>query len=311
MCSSSYKVISQNSGKLVPVRKLYHTLLNREHYPDSFLKARCYAQRILTYTTMLAPLQTGLRRGFEYDKRAFIDRVDAIYNREIKRYLPLKSHPTVSRAFCLWGIRQMAPAILVDGCWLENIAGAEPTQDAAQYRLVRTFADEVGAGCFEHNHPYIYRCLLENVGVWLPPTSSLAFSEDTSLCNAAFFLPTYLLSIGIHPQSYFPEILGLNLGIELSGLGAGYLHLVEVLSYYGIDPTIIRLHLSIDNLASGHAALARDSIIAHLGKVSNDSGRYALTTEWKRIWCGYLSLYTAIFPFILASLREWCRERYI
>ncbi|TAN47251.1 MAG: iron-containing redox enzyme family protein [Methylococcaceae bacterium] len=286
-------------------RHLFHRLLHSENHPDSLPAAARYAQTVLARTRWLAPLQPRLRRAFAYEPEAFFQRVDAIYQREMARYRPLSGRPKLPRELYVWGIRQMAPAILLDGCWLANLATAEPAQDEIRKRLLRIFADEVGCGRPEHHHANVYRRLLANLDIRLPEVSSLEFAEHPSLCDAAFVLPTYLLAIGLQPERYFPEILGLNLAIELSGLGAGYMQLIDALRHYGIDPTIIQLHLSIDNLASGHAALARVAIMLYMAQLQSQGGPDAVAAIWPRVWNGYLSLASAGLPFAWAGVQRY------
>jgi hypothetical protein len=291
------------------LRRLYHQLLNRETHPHSLALAAKHADTVLAWTRLAAPLQTGLRRFFPYSPAAFRQRLDAIHQREMARYRPLQGPPKLAKDMYVWGIVQMAPAILLDGCWLENAAGAEPAADEVRRRLLRTFADEVGAGRPEWNHPNVYRCLLDSLRIALPTLDSREFAQYPGFSAAAFPLPLYLLTIGLWPERYFPELLGLNLAIELSGLGAGYMQLVDALRYHGIDPSIIRLHLSIDNLASGHTALAREAIEAYLESVQSQGGPRALAPAWRRIWTGYQSLAIAGLPFAAAALKQYgCRQ---
>ena len=69
-----------------------------------------------------------------------------------------------------------------------------------------------------------------------------------------------------------PEIIGLNLAIELGGLGSVYQRLVDELEFWEIESQIIRLHISIDNLASGHSAIAREVIMLYLDGILNQHG---------------------------------------
>ncbi|WP_221048719.1 iron-containing redox enzyme family protein [Methylogaea oryzae] len=288
-------------------RELYHQLLNRAAYPDSLSVAAGYADKVLAWTRLAAPLQRGLRRRFPYSPGAFKQRVDAIHRREVERYRPLRGRPKLPREMYLWGIGQMAPAILADGCWLEHAAGNEPMADGVRRRLLRTFADEAGAGCIEWNHPNVYRRLLESLDMSFAPIDSQAFIQDSRLSDSAFVIPAYLLAVGQWPECFFPELLGLNLAIELSGLGATYMHLVDALRYHGIDPTIVQLHLSIDNLACGHAALAREAVELYLERMRSLGGEVVMQPAWERVWNGYLSLSTASLPFALSGLRRYGR----
>jgi hypothetical protein len=200
----------------------------------------------------------------------------------------------VGGEFCRWVLLQLAPTILVDGCWLAGIATAAECLDTAGRHLLKIYADELGNGRPERNHPNVYRRLLDQLGIELPPFDGEAFANDPRFLDAAFDLPVYLLAMGQYPQRYFPELLGLNLAIELSGLGAGYMRAIDLLRSHGLDPAIIRLHLSIDNLASGHAARARDAIMTHMDSMERKGSGEVSRRLWKRVWTGYLSLNLAV-----------------
>lgn len=274
-------------------RALYTALLGAESTPDLPGRAAGTVSRVLRLTRLILPLQRGHRRFFPYTESGFQDRIEAIHAHEIGRYRPSDQPPQIGEAFCRWVILQLAPTILVDGCWLAGIGTAAECLDTAGRHLLKIYADELGNGRPERNHPNVYRHLLGRLGIELPPFDSEAFASDPRFLDDAFDLPVYLLAVGQHPQRWFPELLGLNLAIELSGLGAGYMRMIDLLRSHGIDSAIVQLHLSIDNLASGHAALAREAIMIYLDEMERKGGRKVSCQLWKRIWTGYLSLYTA------------------
>lgn len=274
-------------------RALYTALLDAESTSDIPGQATEAIERTLRLTRFFMQLQRGDRRFFPYDETAFHARIEAIYRHEIERYRPLAVPPRIGKDFCRWVILQLAPTILVDGCWLAGIATAAENLDTINRHLLKIYADELGNGRPKRNHPNVYRRLLDDLGIGLPPFASEAFANDPRFLDAAFDLPVYLLAIGQDPRRYFPELLGLNLAIELSGLGAGYMRLIDLLRDHGIDPAIIQLHLSIDNLASGHAARARDAVMIYMDEMERKGGAEVSRQVWRRIWTGYLSLYTA------------------
>ena len=55
----------------------------------------------------------------------------------------------------------------------------------------------------------------------------------------------------------------------------------------GLDPAIVSVHLASDNLASGHAALAREAVIIYLDGVGSDFGHEELDRHWRRVSLGY------------------------
>jgi hypothetical protein len=135
--------------------------------------------------------------------------------------------------------------------------------------------------------------LLDSLHIDLPPIHDRAFCEHPGFIDSAFDIPVYLMAISKFPARFLPELLGLNMAIELSGLGRVYLRLAQELRYWGIDPKIVNVHLSIDNLASGHAALAKNAIQHYLDQIAASQGEDAKDAHWRRIYHGYCSLATA------------------
>ncbi len=272
-------------------RQLFFRLVNSDRFPDLLPVAKKIALRHLGKAgSRLTRQKAPLRQFFPYTHDAFTTRITQLYQKEIKAYQPFQPPPRFKKEVYRWGIEQLAPTILVDGCWLQNIAQTADSQSPLSAELLKIYADEVGNGDMHLNHPNVYRRLLESQKIDLPPLDQPDFAEYTGFLTAAFDLPIYLLAISHFPRSLLPEIIGLTLAIELSGLGAHYMTLVDELDYWGIDPTIIRLHLSIDNMAGGHAAIAQDVVQRYLDQVLASSGEKAMQGHWRRIWNGFLSL---------------------
>jgi hypothetical protein len=289
------------------IRSLFHQLVNESDAPPVLDAAERHVRRILRWTAPLAWLRRDALGFSPYAGQTLREHVYTAWRREMARYRPPEQRAPLPCKLCAWCIEQLAPAILVDGCWLRHLGRLEPVRDGVMRRLTRIFSDETGAGRAERHHGNVYRQLLTNQGIHLPPLASREFAENPRLKSASFVLPAYLLAIGAYPESYFPELLGLNLAIELSGLGAGYMHAVDDMRRHGIDPLIVQLHLSIDNLANGHAALALEAIEGFLEETQLAGGADAVAGQWKRVRRGFLSLRTATAPFALAAAGAWLR----
>ncbi len=285
-------VINVRKPKNIPgSRDMFYFLINRDKHRDKLLQAQNIVSRRLHQTK----LSSWFFRFpdlcyFNFSHDAFESRISRIYRAQMNAYKPLRGRPDLSRQGIIWGIKQFAPTILVDGCWLQHIANLDGDWEEISQPLWRIYADEVGNGCTNLNHPNIYRNLLQSLSIQLPDIDSRQFCEDPGILYSAYDLPVYLLAISQYPRLYLPEIIGLNLAIELSGLGSGYMRLVETLRYWEIDPTIVSLHLSIDNMSCGHAAIAKDVVGLYLDKILAQSGQGAMHTHWRRIWTGFLSL---------------------
>lgn len=278
-------------------RSLYYYLINSDLYPEVMPAARLKAHQALR-SAMLFNKPPFKRYGHQ----RFEDFVDKLYQHEMRTCRPIDRRPKLSKQAYLWGIEQFAPTILIDGCWLQHIHVLRH----AQFRKVglllsKIHEDETGNGHLEWNHPFVYQRLLQSVDILLPPVDSKRFIEHRGFIDSAFDLPVYLLSISKFPSTFLPELLGLNLAIELSGLGRIYLRLSDELKYWNIDPTIVDLHISIDNIASGHSALAITAVQVYLDAIAAGSGEEAVNRHWLRIFTGYRSLQSAcrIFKFAL------------
>ena len=100
-----------------------------------------------------------------------------------------------------------------------------------------------------------------------------------------------MLSLSSCSVEFLPELLGLNMAIELSGLGKDYKRLVDEWNYWGIDPTIANIHISIDNVASGHTFLAKKAIQLYMDDLFHRTGDKKIWDKhWRRIYSGYASL---------------------
>lgn len=182
---------------------------------------------------------------------------------------------------------QLAPMTLIDGAWLQGFTDVALAASRVGAPLFETYWDELGNGDWSINHPKIYRDVLAAMDISLPPTGSRDFVNDMRLHDVSFRLPVYWLCLGKQPVSLRPEILGMNLAMELSGVGGTYRNAHKFLKHYGFPTIFVDLHNTIDNVSTGHSAWAADAI---------DS--YMLSTQelvpqdqsWSRIRLGYESL---------------------
>ncbi len=294
--------------KSIDNRKLFHLLVNQDFQPSTLTAAQQRVEKTLAQTRFFLRDKHPNDRFFEYSPTAFTQRILQIHDTGISQFKPLQGEPSLRREEYIWAIRQFAPAILVDGCWLQHL-GEAAEQGQRKIRLLqRIHAEELGEGKIEWNHPKIYRDLLNDLTIELPPLDSLDFAYHASLLDTAFDLPSFLLAIAQFPKTYLPELLGLNLAIELSGLGTGYMRLAEGLRHWKINPLIVTLHLSIDNLAGGHAAMACEAIQLHMDEVLSCDGEDYAKIIWHRIWNGYRSLEGVTYCFRLALILGFLRR---
>lgn len=191
-----------------------------------------------------------------------------------------------SRKDVVADIVSLAPLTMIDGAWLAGFAHPAVASTAYGSRLFETLFDELGNGIESLNHPVIYRHLLKTVHGELPATANPDFSNAACFNAENFELPVFWLSVGRYPQTFCPEILGLNLAMELSGVGGGYRRTHKALVAYGYPTMFVDLHNSIDNISSGHTAWAAASLDAYLSAFPrNDHDEL-----WARVRTGFLAL---------------------
>ncbi|WP_349431138.1 iron-containing redox enzyme family protein [Methylomarinum sp. Ch1-1] len=285
---------SEDLGRLSN-RQLYYYLLNAEYYPQVLPPAAAKVSRQLAIFGRLSRLPFK-----RYSHARFERYLHATYQHEMAAYRPLSGKPNISRAAYRWGLKQIAPTVLIDGVWLQHCSRLRCSHPEIAAILTGIYADELGRGRLQQSHPVVFSNLLEALGIDLPPIASKAFSEHENFVDSAFDLPVFMLALAKFPQRFLPELLGLNMAIELSGLGRGYLSLIDELNYWGIDATIARLHVTIDNFADGHAAQAKEAIKLYLDEVLVGQGEQAMQQHWRRIFSGYVSLNRICWRFKLA-----------
>jgi hypothetical protein len=286
-------------------RQLYYYLLNADVFPGVLSKARQHVHGVLWRAQYLNRLPFK-----HYSHGAFTDYMHGIYQAEVDSYAPLKDKPRLSKQAYLWGIEQFSPAILTDGCWLQHSRQLTLLANGSiSDILFKIYEDETGNGLLERNHPFIYQQLLDSVAISVPPINTKAFSDYPGFIDSAFDIPVYLMAISKFPSAFLPELLGLNMAIEISGLGKVYLRLAQELRYYGINPAIVNVHISIDNMATGHSALAVKAIQQYMDDVLANHGKRAMHNYWRRIYTGYCSLQTVGTVFKVALVVQYWLKR--
>ncbi len=273
------------SDKKLHQRHLYHALLNIDLYPEILPIAHQKLVNQLRFCRFVS--SPPFKR---YDEQRFIHYIENRYRSEMDAYQPA-SKPRFSKPAYIWAIEQIAPMVLIDGCWLQK-AHTLPDQYAEiRQRLMRIYNDELGCGILQQNHPHIFSTLLNSLNIALPPVNSLEFIHHQRFLDSAFDLPVFMLAMSYCPIEFLPELLGLNMAIELSGLGKDYMRLVDDWRHWDIDAKIAEIHITIDNYADGHARLAQQTIQLYLRDLWERShSQSTVDQHWKRIYTGFNSL---------------------
>jgi len=182
-----------------------------------------------------------------------------------KGSLPRRFFSNKSQA--LHFLHAVAPTKLVDGAWLFGLVQQWRSPHLAP--LIDIYLDELGHGAADKNHVLLYKKLLADEGI----------DADIELSEGHYVQGAIQLALAHHGDSFLPEILGFNLGYEQLPL-----HLLITayeLRELGIDPHYFNLHVTIDNLHSGHAQKSLQGLLELLPRI-DDSGAF-----YRRVIRGY------------------------
>lgn len=283
-------------------REAFFRIANIETNPDFRPIALALAHAYLANADYSA---SDLFAPFDFSEKAFEDRMRSIYEADLpgmrsphrydldviewsngKRYRIGRASDAVARDRLL----QMAPFNLLDGAWLQSVAKARPV-DEVQSRLFSIWSDEAGNGNAEHNHSNIYRDLLRSQGIYLPEINERQFIE-IDVAPGAWRSPVFQMGVGLFPEQFLPEILGMTLYLEWEATPTLY-PIGVMFRNRGINPLFYLMHAAIDNISKGHGALAKEAIQIFLNDKKQEGGDAAVQCNWSRIWNGYVTWATA------------------
>jgi Iron-containing redox enzyme len=296
------------------IRDAYHQLLRRTTNRATHLFASRYTSEWLSDAEMRSDTPTAHSLPPEWPPTGLRDWLHTQHERHNREFVEEPVPPMPSRADLVDAAVQQAPLILIDGAWIHGFTDATTATSGIGHFLFEVYWDELGNGDPFLNHPRIYRALLCEMGVTLPATHTSEFACSPLIRTESFLLPVFWLSIGRLPRTYEPEILGLNLAMELSGVGGAYLRSTAALRHHGFPTRFVDIHNTIDNVATGHSAWAADAVDTYMNTHSH-SGEQTLEQCWRRIRTGYCSLIPPNSPRVKARLlqkrRPFLRRRHL
>ncbi|GGV24564.1 hypothetical protein GCM10010495_45210 [Kitasatospora herbaricolor] len=272
-------------------REWFYMLQHPDRFPKQVEAAAQYVEGVLAdaVAKQADPLLPVTLRPFRYTQEAFEARLQLIYTRLVQQAenAPPAQDPTFrDRPALIERIRQFAPFNLLDGAWLRNATPVGPISDIHAL-LFSIWVDEVGGGDPALNHSNLYNDLLRGVGLYLPPVDSYDFAMLPDMLDSAYTVSAFQLAISLYSERFFPEILGMTLQLEWEVVGIK--PTVELFDHYGINSQFYKMHVGIDNAASGHGAKARDAVARYLEAIYDAGGDEAVQQQWQRIWNGYVA----------------------
>ena len=274
-------------------RELFYRLVNSENFASTRPLAFERAERLFTEAEILFSFGAGGRYTdasyFSYRPEALYERCERVYfDKLIRPYQPLTEIPDRDEVVFLQ--TTYALGALVDAAWIHRVASLGRAERPGTAALFAIYADEVGHGDLPKNHITLIHRALTSMDIRLPHIREAAFMDQGDLPDELYGFSLHQLCMALFPDTYYSEILGYNLAIEMFGLGELRLHEIQKLRHYGFDDCYEQAHLTIDNLSAGHSRQAADIIVTHLDEVLRTLGDAAVQREWRRVWRGYASL---------------------
>lgn len=274
-----------NLGDL-STRELYYYLINVEFFPEVLPVAERFARDRLERS--MAMLQKGERPipSWRYDPAALEAWVYRKHREQVDSYRPPTVRPEVAKDAFTEATVQLAPLILIDGAWLQGVASPALIHTTIGRMMFHVMVEEIGEGRSEEHHANIYRELLARMGEAAPQIDTWEFARWSRLQDSSYEVPTLWLSISCFPRHFLPEILGLNLAVELAGIGGPYMEARDTLRKFGLPTLFVDVHNAADNVAAGHSAWAMNSIKRFMDETAEREGPHSLDQTWHRVWTG-------------------------
>lgn len=271
------------------LRELYYHLLEIELFPDLLPFAKKFAYEWLQRAAI------GLNKGLKpipfekYSHAALEIWLDDQHKKQVNSYAAVTT-VSQSKEQVINSSVALCPLIFIDGAWVQKMGNIGICSTEVGSRLYHIYLDEVGNGEIIQNHPNVYRELIQQMDIHLPDFGSKEFCQWPGFTDEAFSVPVFWLAIANFPKSFMPEILGLNLAMELSGVGGTYRTMRDLLCHYGYSPHFVNLHNTIDNVSTGHTAWALEAIKIYMDDILAQAGLAQVQQQWQRIWTGYRAL---------------------
>jgi len=289
--TSLEQYVSWQNAQLPEHRELFYRLVNIEHYANHLVLLKQRVEQTLQQAEVL--FNTGSSGHytdasyFSYTPEALLDRMEKIYwEKLVQPYDRLVEIP--DRESVLFGQKLMALGSMIDGAWAHRFGGTLRNYRRADGKMLAIYADEMGLGEYEKNHITLILRVLKSMDISLPHIREKAFRQQNELPDLYDF-SLYQLAISQFPDTFYEELLGYNLGIEMLGLGEMRMHEIQKLRRYGFDTIYEESHLTIDNFSAGHSRQAVDLIIDYLDDCRPGLNEEELQKRWRRIWRGYAS----------------------
>lgn len=273
----------------MPERELFHCLVWSEAFPDAVAYARHYVKQ------RFVDAAQGMYEGHVHDPvPAFFPyspgALGAWQRRQVQVQVetiaPRGKVTTMTREEYRWQMCQQMVQMLTDGVILHRAFSMALADTFLGRALFQTFSDERGQGDEVALHTNIARRFFAALGLDHPDIDDPEFARWPVLCDSSFSHVTLTTAASLHPRLFLPEVLGLNLSLEVGALGGWMAVFRDQARHFGAPTTYFEIHNTIDNIDTGHSGLARDMIVAYLDDVLLRAGLDERDRHWSRIWSG-------------------------
>jgi hypothetical protein len=272
-------------------RELFFRLVNIERFANHLEAIKTQVSQTLQQAEILFTIGSQGRYTdasyFDFSPSALRMRTDAIYwEKLVQPYQRLTQIP--DRESVIFNQKLMALGSMIDGAWAHKFGGTLRYHRDSDGMMLAIYADEMGLGNVEKNHITLILQVINSMGIQLPHIREKMFCQQDELPDTYAF-SLHQLGMSLFPDTFYEELLGYNLGIEMLGLGEMRMHEIQKLRHYGFDTIYEEAHLTIDNFSAGHSRQSIDLIIAYLESLRAILNEEELQYRWRRIWRGYAS----------------------
>ncbi|MET0339802.1 MAG: iron-containing redox enzyme family protein [Polyangiales bacterium] len=262
------------------VPTLYHAFVNADLNPAVRVFAKAFAANAFARIDEVFAEDARLHSQHPpaYSEQTIAEIVALQHEKNVRsRVLERNSLASSESEEAVKGIQEV-----FDGCWLQGFADIQRAEFEEYGWLFRIYASEHGDGDFAWNHCQIFRKAFLELGddVMLPKTDRRLY-DLFEIGSAAMIT----IAVSLNTRAFMPEILGINLGIESTGVGGSYMEQWKSAEQDGNPWRALawRLHNSIDNYADGHTKWALSAVQAFMRRVK-DGAPELVEAQWRRIW---------------------------
>jgi hypothetical protein len=287
----------QKLGQLSQDKFLFYQLHNQETYPEIIVQAQERLIELLDFAIFTAQQnsKSSILDVQEYSPgalRQFLAQREVEIMSEYKAYLKRRKNGgsrelLIDRDYAKYWLRTSAPMRYVDGAWLGGIHTLKtPTKLRQISRIAwQILSEELGDGNLAKNHVYIYSELLRSLNIPMGKGDSNDFihpKKNINVHGSVWSAAVAQLALAVRSEEFFPEIIGFTLGYET--ITVQTMVTAFEMRELGMDPTYFNLHITIDNSASGHTAMAKQATIDFLSMIQGEN----MNQVWRRIQAGFL-----------------------